>query len=112
MKKTINQTLFVLAMAIAVAGCNSSTGVNDEEEEPGTIIGKWKLVTYLYPFGNTSKDCSRYNVVYEFQTNNVLLVSREINNEYGHEAGEHPYNHICYFVHMCAQKPCTRKFDI
>ena len=59
---------------------------------------KWKLVTLLVPFtpdGPIWYDYSKYDIVYEFRTNNVLTVSGEttdIEVYIGHEIGEHFYS--------------------
>ena len=65
-----------------------------ENEESATIIGKWKYVKCVYPFGNKLYDYSQYNIVYEFKPNNILAISGEthIENYVGHEIGKHFYS--------------------
>jgi hypothetical protein len=44
MKKVLKQVVILLAMAIAVAGCNSSAETNNEDGQPTSLEGtKWKL---------------------------------------------------------------------
>jgi len=63
--------LFVM-MAIVFWSCESQL---EGETDDDSIIGKWKLKTISFPFTGKTYDYSKYNIVYEFQSNNILKIS-------------------------------------
>ncbi len=67
----------------------SSCSKNDEM--PDQIIGKWKLIqVQIFGFGGLySEDYSNKNIVYEFQSNGVLIVSGGKNE--GYSPGKYNY---------------------
>ena len=87
---TIKSITIILFLLLGTVGCNKK--VNNNEI---SIIGKWKLVKVTYPFTAQSYDYSQCNIIYEFDTNDILTVSGVncINTIYrGHEIGEHFYS--------------------
>jgi hypothetical protein len=88
-----------MTVSLILAGNLASCEKKENNEDSTSIIGKWKLVEVTIPFTQTgpiSYDYSQYNIVYEFDTNDVLTVSGEIDHidRYaGHEPGEYLYSY-------------------
>ena len=61
----------IVMVSIVCWSCQSEL----EGETDDSIIGKWKLITVEYPFVGEKDDYSKYDIVYEFQSNNILKVS-------------------------------------
>jgi len=89
---------FIYCIAILVVlftACKKTDNIRDED-----IKGKWKLVEVklsLTPTVPVSYDYSQYNVVYDFKSDAVLMVSKDANMDtagYVHEHGEHYYTII------------------
>ena len=64
--------LLLVMMAIVFWSCESQS---EDETDDDSIIGKWKLKTVELVFVAEKHDYSKYNIVYEFQSNNILKVS-------------------------------------
>ncbi len=119
MKLTILKLqILLLFFTVSIVGCNKSTKINNEEKNPEEkineekkpeegnpyytlLIGKWKLEKVKEVFVPVppppTHDYSQYNIVYEFKTNKVLIVSGEIEKikrYIGHNPGEHSYSFI------------------
>jgi len=82
------------AIALLLAGSFSSC--IKKNEEPASIVGKWKLVEsryFSFINGLQVSDYSQYNIVYEFKTNNVLFVSGVADDNFSlYGNGEHFYS--------------------
>ena len=89
----------VVVLCVVLAGLFSSCAQKENNTEPTSIIGKWKLVKFDYrpmtspPSPKDSFDYSQNNVVYEFKSNNILTVSGKTDDiDYrGLEIGDHSY---------------------
>ena len=90
MQKVAIATLCILLLIVNATGCS----LDREDEEPVSFIGKWKLEFISGP--NETIEYSRYNIVYEFKTHNVLMVSGKVDNTdlSIHKKGKHFYEVI------------------
>ena len=76
------------------------TKATNFEEDTSSIFSKWKLAFVSYMDTNISPatiDYSQYEIIYDFQGNNILIVSGEtdnINDYRGHEKGIHYYEKL------------------
>ena len=99
---------FLLLVIVMAVGCKDSNAIKPKEEiEPtpeGTIIGRWKLIELMIdtiphyePIKHGVIDYSNSNIVYNFQTNNRLVVTGSIPNDLfmfdDFRAGEHFYEY-------------------
>ena len=70
---------------------------SNDDNSTAPIIGEWKLTTAEYYGLNSNEEYELYtvdysdkNIVYDFQTSGILIVSGEQN--IGHENGEYEYH--------------------
>jgi hypothetical protein len=95
MKK--KQTAFTVILVLLIAGIFSSCKKEEIEENPPQILGKWQLVdaNYSNDKGESIRtDYSNSHIFYDFQENNVLVVSGDtidIDDYRGHGIGEYSY---------------------
>ena len=107
MKHLLKLLIFSLLLIIAVTACNSNQKEDDIPIENLTksvdsdlyklISGKWQLMEVRASFVSNPPfvyDCSEYNIVYEFKTNGVLIVSGETDESIGYTAGEYTYSFV------------------
>lgn len=85
-------TILALIIAISFSSCKKE---EIEYRQVPDIHGQWQLVA---AYGSTTIiDYISHNIIYDFQANNVLTVSGEIEgikNYKGHEIGKYSYNQI------------------
>ena len=78
-QKGIVVALFIVCTLFLAAGSFSSC--SKKEEEPASLIGKWKLEKLEGGHTSTpSLDCSQKNIIYEFHSNGVLTVIEEFDD--------------------------------
>ena len=84
------------AIALLLAGSFSSCAnkMNNDPDPEKAILGKWKLVKTNNPMSGQSFDYSRYNIVYEFNADKVLIISGETETFMFPEIGEYSYSFI------------------
>jgi len=85
--------LIFTAFLLLLAGCFCSCQKKENSiEYSSMVVGKWKL-EFISDREQTI-DYSKYNIVYEFKTNNVLTVTGKVNNTDHRilENGKHFYN--------------------
>ena len=71
-------TLFIFpVIMLLMAGSFSSCKKKEENKEPASLFGKWKLEKEILPFIGGIYDYSKNNIVYEFHTNGILTVTGE-----------------------------------
>jgi hypothetical protein len=96
--KKVTFYLFMASVLWLTTGtsCNqtelSNRNMNIEELE--SIIGRWKLETIKHPMNGQSFYYSQHNVVYEFKTDGVLVISGEAEIPIWPETGEYSYSFI------------------
>ena len=97
MKKIIN-ILNLAAILLILAGVLVSCGKGEENSENpyrDNIIGKWKLMYFLsreeadWIFDTV--DYSNENIIYEFRSNNKLIITGYVENDFSQ--GEHYYSY-------------------
>jgi len=82
------------ALFIMVSGCVKQE--SDLKDENDILYGKWQLIS-ISPLNAEGMDLmlvdySPFNIIYEFKANNVLIVSGNVDNDYGGlEIGKHFY---------------------
>ena len=87
----------ITAIALLLAGSFSSCSQKTEDnEEPGSLIGKWKLEKAEGGFSWIYHDYSKKNIIYEFHPNGVLTVTAESDDvSHGlYESGEYLFSII------------------
>ena len=98
-KVTVVAQCIVCALFFTVSGCvGQKSDLQDEslKEESEILYGKWQLTT-ISPLNAEGVDYmlvnfSPMNIIYEFKANNVLIVSGDVDNNYGGlEIGKHFY---------------------
>jgi len=92
--KIIKKTFFFLSIAIAFVGCDSPMEMNGEEINYLSIIGKWKLIKTVHPMSGQSLDYSKYNIFYEFKSDNILKISGDSGEQIFFDTGEHFYTFV------------------
>lgn len=84
--------ILIFAVFFSMISCNR----DDENTNDNSIVGEWKLVKGKQNFVNILTDYSSKNIVYNFQTNNVLKISGGEN--LGYDNGDYTYS----FIHQDA----------
>ncbi|MCL2313136.1 MAG: hypothetical protein FWC41_11770 [Firmicutes bacterium] len=100
-RKILIITATLLILAGGFSSCKKKEDLLSKNNNTDDIIGKWKLVEVVLSFtptGPISYDYSQYNFVYDFKSDNILIVSEDIANidiyGYVHAFGEHHYTTI------------------
>ncbi|MCD6544708.1 MAG: hypothetical protein J7K34_09390 [Flavobacteriaceae bacterium] len=87
----MKKSFLFLLIGIVLFGCSEK---DDIEEVPiKGIVGEWKLIKAEYvAWGSRIVDYSDDHIIYDFQSNGVLIVSKDhgefIKGEYDYEFGE------------------------